>query len=88
MAFTLHPATEQRIQRELDRGVYSNPDELLTHALDLVAEREDWLLRNKEAINERLDESFAAAERGESHSPEEAQAILTKRRAERDSRAA
>ncbi len=88
MALVLDPATETRIQRELARGVYANSDELLAHALDLVASEEDWLLRNKEAINERLKESFAAAERGESYTPEEAERILARRRAERTSRAA
>jgi predicted transcriptional regulator len=80
MPITLDPATEARIQRELARGIYATPDELITRAIDSIAADEDWLLRNREAINERLDESFAAAERGETYSPEEAQAILGKRR--------
>ena len=88
MAITLDPATEARIQKELARGIYASPDELITHALDRIAADEDWLLRNRDAINERLDQSFAAAERGESYSPQEAQAILAQRRADRSSHAA
>jgi hypothetical protein len=48
----------------------------------------DWLLRNKAAINIALDESFAAKARGESYSPEEAEVILAERRAARTPQAA
>ena len=41
MAITLDPATEQRIQRELDRGHYASPAEVIAQALDLLeAEQE------------------------------------------------
>lgn len=42
--------------------------------------QEDWLLRNKEAINADLDESFAQAARGEGYSTEDARALLALRR--------
>jgi Arc/MetJ-type ribon-helix-helix transcriptional regulator len=83
MAITLDAAIEQRIQRQLDRGAFREPSELLAHALDLVeaeATQEDWLLRNKEAINADLDESFAQAARGEGYSLEVAKALLADRR--------
>ena len=83
MALTLDPATEARIQRELARGHYSAPDEVINRALDLLdseALANDWLYRNREAINDRLDVSFAQAERGESYSPEEALKMLSEHR--------
>ena len=86
MAITLDATTEQRIQRQLDRGAFREPAELLAHALDLVeAEtmQEDWLLRNKEAINAGLDRTFAQANRGEGYSPEESRTLLTQHRASR-----
>jgi Arc/MetJ-type ribon-helix-helix transcriptional regulator len=94
MSLVLSPATEARIQAELATGRYAAPDELLNRALDsLQAERtvnepipkemEDWLLRNKEAINRDLDETFAQSERGEGYSPEESRALLARHRAER-----
>ena len=86
MAIALDAAIEQRIQRQLDRGAFREPAELLAHALDLVeaqAVHEDWLLRNKEAINTDLDLTFAQAARGEGHSPEESRALLAQRRASR-----
>jgi len=94
MSLVLSPDTEARIQAELATGRYAAPDELLNRALDsLEAERtvsepipkemEDWLLRNKEAINRDLEESFAQSERGEGYSPEESRALLAQHRAER-----
>ena len=86
MAITLDATIEQRIQRQLDRGAFREPAELLAHALDLVeaeAVEQDWLLRNKEAINADLDRTFAQAERGEGYSPEESRALLNQDRASR-----
>ena len=99
MSLVLSPATEARIQAELATGRYAAPDELLNRALDSLQaestmkeptpqEMDDWLLRNKDAINAALDESFAAKERGESYSMEEAEAILAERRAARSRQAA
>jgi Arc/MetJ-type ribon-helix-helix transcriptional regulator len=90
MALTLSPATEQRIQRETARGPYTGSDDLLNHALDLLEAQSkgDWLFQNHDDIRQRLAESIAARERGESYSPEEAKAILAERKAERVRQAA
>jgi len=59
MVITPDVATEQRIQRQLDRGTFREPADLLAHALDLLEAQEiadDWLLHNKEAINELCGE--------------------------------
>jgi len=91
MAITLDTATEERIQRQLDRGAFPGPTELLAHALDLIeaeAPYEDWLLRNKEAIQEAIERTSAQAARGEGFSPEESRADLARHRASRISRAA
>jgi Arc/MetJ-type ribon-helix-helix transcriptional regulator len=84
MAITLDAAIEQRIQRQLDRGAFREPAELLAHALDLVeaeAMQEDWLTRNKEAINADLDKTFDQVARGEGYSLEESRALLAQHRA-------
>ena len=83
MAITLDPTTERRIQKQLSRGAFAEPTELLAHALDLIEAEEDWLLRNKTVIAAHLEESFAQSERGETYSAEEARALLADRRAAR-----
>lgn len=87
MALTLDPATEQRIQRELARGHFREPAEVLNHALDLLKAEEEWLLMQKEALNQRLAESIAQVERGEFYTPEEARQLLEKARQVRRERA-
>ena len=86
MSLALDPATEQRIQREIARGAYREPAELINRALDLLESQENWLLRNKDAIHQRLAESMAQADRGELHSPEEVRALLAQDRQSRASR--
>ncbi len=86
MTITLDPAIEQRIQKQLSRGAFAEPAELLAYALDLVeaeAVEQDWLLRNKEAINADLERTFAQAQRGEGYSLEESRALLAQHRASR-----
>lgn len=82
MSLILDPATEARLQRQLDFGAYSRPDDLLTHALDLLeaeAVQADWLSANRDTVRTMFEESFAAKERGESYTLEEARAILSER---------
>jgi Arc/MetJ-type ribon-helix-helix transcriptional regulator len=80
MSLALDPATEQRIQREIARGAYCEPAELINRALDLLESQENWLARNKDAIHQRLAESMAQAERGELHSPDEVRSLLAQDR--------
>jgi Arc/MetJ-type ribon-helix-helix transcriptional regulator len=91
MGLVLSPATEARLQRQLESGAYSNPDDLLNHALDLLeaeASQGDWLSANRDTVRAMLDESLAAEARGESYSMEEAEAILATRRAARSAQRA
>jgi hypothetical protein len=85
MAVTLDPATEQRIQRKIEQGpkVASSRDsaEVIARALDLLDAQEDWFTRNREALNERIEESRAQIRRGESYTPQQARQILAQRRA-------
>ena len=81
---TLDPETEQRIQRELDRGTFHEPAAHAVRLLEAQAE-DDWLFRNREAIQAALEESLAAEASGESYSREDVEAMLDGRRAERTS---
>ena len=76
MNLTLDAASEKRIQRELDRGHYTEASAVIAHALALLEDQEDWLLRDKDAINQRLDESHAQIHRGEGVPEQEVRKIL------------
>ena len=54
--------------------------------LEAETAAKDWLLRNRDAINQSLDISFAQSERGEVYSPEQARTLLAERRAIRQAR--
>jgi Arc/MetJ-type ribon-helix-helix transcriptional regulator len=79
MAITLDSAIEQRIQHQLDRGVFREPAELLAHALDLVEAEAEVDKRRTEWIG-RLEQSCAQADRGEGYSEEELRARMARRR--------
>ena len=49
MTITLDSATEERIQRELARGVFKEPAQVIAHALDLLDNEQDWLRNHPEA---------------------------------------
>jgi Arc/MetJ-type ribon-helix-helix transcriptional regulator len=80
MAMTVDPTIEQRIQRQLDRGAFREPAELLAHALDLVEAETEFDARHK-ALLARLTESCAQADRGEGYTEEELRVRMAERRA-------
>jgi predicted transcriptional regulator len=80
MAITLDDAIEQRIQRQLERGAFREPAELLAHALDLVDAEAEFDARRTAWIA-RLEESCAQADRGEGYTEEELRARMAERRA-------
>ena len=65
MAITLDSATEHRVRQELERGVFSSPDEVISQALDLLEAERDWFDGDRIALDARLKESIAQIERGE-----------------------
>jgi Arc/MetJ-type ribon-helix-helix transcriptional regulator len=85
MSLTLDSATEDRIQRELARGSYREPAEVISRALDLLEANREELDNRRIALLVRIEESFAQADRGETYSSEEARAELAARRAVRAS---
>jgi antitoxin ParD1/3/4 len=87
MAITLDPATEQRIQRELDRGHYASPAEVIAQALDLLEAEQEWLQIGKSALNERLEESMAQIDRGEGIPGDQLLETLAQRRQSQNPRA-
>ena len=81
MNLTLDAATEKRIQREISRGHLREPAEVIAHALALLEDHEDRLLQDRDAINQRLDESLAQIKRGEGIPDAQVRLILAQHRA-------
>jgi Arc/MetJ-type ribon-helix-helix transcriptional regulator len=79
MSLALDPATEQRIQRQLERGTYSAPAEVVNRALDLLEAQDQDLATRRAELAARLQRGFDQATRSELYSPDEARAILAER---------
>jgi Arc/MetJ-type ribon-helix-helix transcriptional regulator len=87
MALTLDPATEQRIQQELERGLYSDPAELINHALDALQNfrnpDQTWTDEDRAALDQQLDEAIAQIQRGEGIPGDQVRDVLAARLAAR-----
>jgi len=71
---------EPAIQRELDRGHFSTPVEVVASALRLLSSNKDWLQENREAINERLERRFEQSHNGETYPPSPASPSTSEQR--------
>jgi Arc/MetJ-type ribon-helix-helix transcriptional regulator len=76
MSISLDRVNEERIQREINRGHFRDPQEVIARALDLLEAQEEWLLENKAEISRKIEASFEQMERGEYVSGAEARQLL------------
>ena len=61
MPMTLQPEHERLIAEALRSGAYQDSGEVTQRALELLRDRDAWLAENRA----RIDEGYAAAQRGE-----------------------
>jgi len=65
MTIRLRPELEQLIKQDVERGPYQTVDEFVEHAVSLLHEQEAWLAEHGSEIRERIEQGYAAAQRGE-----------------------
>ena len=65
MKIRLRPELEQLIKQDVERGPYQTVDEFVEHAVSLLHEQEAWLAEHGSEIRERIEQGYAAAQRGE-----------------------
>jgi Arc/MetJ-type ribon-helix-helix transcriptional regulator len=65
MIVQLKPELEALIKKDVERGPYRSIDEFVEQAITELHEREQWLASHREEIRLKIDEGWAAAERGE-----------------------
>jgi Arc/MetJ-type ribon-helix-helix transcriptional regulator len=80
MKFALDEATEQRIRRELERGHYREPAEVIARALELLEAEEEWLTSRRLALQARLEQSMGQIDRGEGIPGDRVLEVLAERR--------
>ena len=85
MEIHLRPELEAQIQRDVERGPYESVDEFVEHAVSLLLEREAWLSENRVGIATKIEEGYAAAQRGELIDSNEVRARLSEMKRSRSS---
>ena len=80
---TLDSPTEQRIQRQIDLGHGADANEIINRALSYLEPEEEWLHEHKDALNGKLRESMAQAERGQVVADVDLMAFLAEKRSAR-----
>lgn len=65
MKIQLRPELEQLIKQDAQRGPYQTVDEFVEHAVFLLHEQEAWLAEHSSEIRDKIEQGYAAAQRGE-----------------------
>ncbi len=65
MEIRLRPELEELIKQDVQRGSYQTVDEFVERAVSMLHEQEAWLAQNRAEIAAKIDEGYAAAQRGE-----------------------
>jgi Arc/MetJ-type ribon-helix-helix transcriptional regulator len=81
MTIHLTPEQEQRIADAIRTGAYKNPDDVVSHALEILHSEGQWLRKQPNSIEAKIERAFAQFERGEFFSAEESRSNMEKRKA-------
>jgi putative addiction module CopG family antidote len=65
MEIRLRPELEELIKQDVQRGSYQTVDEFVERAVSMLHEQEAWLAKNRVEIAAKIEEGYAAAQRGE-----------------------
>ena len=88
MKIELKPELEALIRQDVERGAYKSVDEFVEQAVSLLHEQEAWLTEQGSEIRVKIEEGYAAAQRGNlidssdvrSHLEKKKRAWLTEKR--------
>ena len=61
----LKPEIEAIIQKQLQSGAYSKPEEVIERALEFLVAEEDWLAANRAEIAVQIEEGWDETQKGE-----------------------
>ncbi|MCC6367342.1 MAG: type II toxin-antitoxin system ParD family antitoxin [Bryobacterales bacterium] len=82
MTIQLTPEDEKLIQSQLQSGAFQSVEEVIHDALASQAAENEWLIHNKDQLNEKIARGIAQIDRGEGISGTEARARLEQRKAD------
>jgi Arc/MetJ-type ribon-helix-helix transcriptional regulator len=82
MAIQLKPEQEHRIAEALRSGAYSSSDDVIDSALEVLHERDEWLMANQQQIDAKIRTGIDEIERGEGIPEDELDAYLQRLKAQ------
>jgi antitoxin ParD1/3/4 len=82
MNIRIRPDLEELIKQDVQRGPYQTVDEFVEHAVSMLHEQEAWFAANRSELAAKIEEGYAAAQRGELINSEEARSRLGERKRE------
>ena len=65
MNIVLKPEQQTRIAEVLRSGAYEGPHDVIDQALEVLHERDQWLLTNRDLIHHKIGRGIAELDRGE-----------------------
>ncbi len=80
MDIRLRPELEEMIKQDLRRGPYQTVNEFVEHAISLLHEQETWLAEHGTSIRAKIEQGYAAAQRGELIESDQVRAKLDERK--------
>ncbi len=82
MAIQLKPEQEHRIAEALRSGAYQSPDDVIDRALEVLRERDEWLMANRQAVDAKIRRGIEELNRGEAIPEDELDAHLDRLKAQ------
>ena len=80
MKIELKPELEALIRQDVERGAYKSVDEFVEQAVSLLHEQEAWLTEQGSEIRAKIEEGYAAAQRGNLIDSSEVRSHLEKKK--------
>ena len=65
MTIQLKPEQEHRIAEAVRSGAYQSPDDVIERALEVLHERDEWLMANRQAVDAKIRRGIEELDRGE-----------------------
>ena len=64
MTIQLKPEQEHRIAEAVRSGAYQSPDDVIERALEVLHERDEWLMANRQAVDAKIRRGMEELDRG------------------------
>jgi antitoxin ParD1/3/4 len=81
MSIDIAPEHQKLIDAAIRSGAYSNADQVIGRALEVLSAEDEWLQAHSRTIDEKIGRGLAQLDRGEGIPGDQARAVLQERKA-------